>query len=64
VGAAKVDKYVGIDVAKSTLDLDVRPSGERHQYSNDADGIAHLVKQLRKVRPVLVVCEATGGWER
>lgn len=64
MGAAKVDKYVGIDVSKSTLDLDVRPRGERHQYSNDAAGIAQLVKQLRKVRPVLIVCEATGGWER
>jgi transposase len=28
------------------------------------DGIAALVKQVRQLRPALVVCEATGGWER
>jgi Transposase len=41
-----------------------RPAGDRYQQANDADGIAQLIKQLRKVRPALVVCEATGGWER
>lgn len=64
MSGAKVDKYVGIDVSKTTLDLMVRPTGTRHQQSNDADGIAQLVKQLRRLRPTLVVCEATGGWER
>lgn len=64
MGEAKVDKYVGIDVSKNTLDLMVRPTGTRQQQSNDADGIAHLVKQLRHIRPKLVVCEATGGCER
>src|SRR4051812_34498633 len=46
------------------LDVMVRPTGDRHQQANDAEGIAQLIKQLRKVRPALVVCEATGGWER
>src|SRR5919198_6513981 len=59
-----MDKYIGIDVSKSTLDLLVRPTGTRHQQANDADGIAQLVKDLRQLRPALVVCEATGGWER
>ena len=64
MGVAKVDKFVGIDVSKTTLDLMVRPTGTRQQQGNDADGIAQLIKQLRKIRPALVVCEATGGWER
>jgi transposase len=64
VGVAKADKFVGIDVSKTMLDLMVRPTGTRQQQANDADGIAQLVKQLRQVRPALVVCEATGGWER
>src|SRR5438045_282859 len=42
----------------------VRPIGTRQQQANDAAGIAQLVKQLRRLRPALVVCEATGGWER
>lgn len=64
MGVAKVDKFVGIDVSKTMLDLMVRPTGTRQQQANDADGIAQLVKQLRQLRPALVVCEATGGWER
>jgi transposase len=64
VGQPKMDKYVGIDVSKNTLDLIVRPTGTRQQQPNDVDGIAALVKQVRQLRPALVVCEATGGWER
>jgi transposase len=64
VGVAKVDKFVGIDVSKTMLDLMVRPTGTRQQQANDEDGIAQLIKQLRKIHPALVVCEATGGWER
>lgn len=57
-------KFVGIDVSKAALDAAVRPRGERHQWRNDADGIAALVKRIRRLRPTLVVCESTGGWER
>ncbi len=56
---AKVDKYVGIDVSKNTLDLLVRPTGTRLQRPNDADGIAYLVKQLRRMRPKKVALVAS-----
>jgi transposase len=59
-----VDRFVGIDVSKATLDVMIRPTGERHQLANEAEGVALLVKRLKRVRPTLVVCEATGGWER
>ena len=32
-------EYVGIDVAKATLDVAVRPSGETWQVTNDEAGI-------------------------
>ena len=64
MGVAKTAKYVGIAVSKDTLDRLVRPTGAQHQHPNDADGIAQIVKFLRRQRPTLVVCEATGGWER
>jgi transposase len=64
VGQPKVDKYAGIDVSKNTLDLMVRPTGTRQRSANDPDGVAQLVQQLRQLRPALIVCEATGGWER
>ena len=64
MGAVKLDKYVGIDVSETRLDLMVRPTGARYQHANDTEGIARLVRQLRQLRLVLVVCEATGGSER
>ncbi|MFD1732816.1 IS110 family transposase [Deinococcus malanensis] len=42
----------------------VIPTGERLAVSNDPDGLATLVQQLSLEAPTLVVCEATGGWER
>lgn len=55
--------YVGVDVAKASLDLAVRPAGEHWTTSNDERGIAQAVGQLRSLHPRLVVLEATGGFE-
>jgi transposase len=55
--------WVGIDVAKATLDLHLLPSGQRHSLANNSTG--H--QQLRNVLPdppgCLIVLEATGGYE-
>jgi transposase len=56
--------FVGLDVAKATLDVALRPSGEQWSVSNDEAGVAALVDRLRPLPPTLVVCEATGGFER
>jgi transposase len=56
-------RCVGIDVAKATLDVQVRPSDERWSVANDEAGIRTLVEQLRAVAPTQVVLEATGGYE-
>src|SRR2546428_12075745 len=56
--------FVGLDVAKATLDVALRPSGEQWQVPNDEAGVAVLVDRLRPLPPALVVCEATGGFER
>ena len=55
---------VGIDVAKERLDTVVRPSGEHWSVANDEAGMAALVARLRPLGPALIVCEATGGFER
>ena len=55
--------FVGIDVAKATLDVAVRPTGATFQVANDPDGIAVLIDRLRPLTPALVVLEATGGYE-
>ena len=55
---------VGVDVAKDRLDVAVRPSGEAWSETNDEAGVTALVARLRPLGPALVVCEATGGFER
>ena len=56
--------FVGVDVAKGTLDVALRPGGERWSATNDEAGVTALVARLRPLAPALVVCEATGGFER
>jgi len=56
--------FVGLDVAKATLDVALRPSGEHWSVPNDEAGAGALVERLRPLHPTLVVCEATGGFER
>jgi hypothetical protein len=55
---------VGSDVAKTQLDVAVRPAGEQWQAPNDEQGVAALVERLTHLVPTLVVLEATGGLER
>ena len=54
--------YTGLDIAKATLQLHLQ--GRQHALPNTAQGHALLVKLLRAVPGVHVVCEATGGYER
>ncbi len=56
--------YVGIDVSKATLDVHVHPSFESLSVVNAPDGIAILTARMVKIKPALVVFEATAGFER
>ncbi len=58
-----MDRFVGIDVAESTLDLAVEPGGEPWTVTNDAAGIQELVSRVTALAPSLIVLEATGGYE-
>ena len=55
--------YVGIDVAKARVDVDIRPEGDSCVVSNDDTGIAALVVQMRELNPAAVVLEASGRLE-
>lgn len=56
--------YLGLDIAKRTLDLSVHPALTQRAYTNDAAGYATLVAALRPVAgPIQIICEATGGYE-
>lgn len=54
--------YAGLDIAKATLQLHLQ--GRQHVLPNTAAGHAKLVKLLRPIAGVHLVCEATGGYER
>lgn len=56
--------FIGIDVAKDRLDVHVRPSGEAFTVARDGEGVAGLAERLRTLAPVLIVSEATGGFEQ
>src|SRR5258706_12911302 len=56
-------KFVGIDVSKATLDVDCLPVITPRQFSNDASGIAGVVKWLVGSGVERIVLEATGGYE-
>jgi transposase len=56
--------FVGIDVAKAHLDVALRPTGERWAVPNEDASIATLVTQIQAVSPVLIVLEASGGYQR
>lgn len=52
---------VGIDVSKGTLEVAVRPDASRWEVRNEEKDIERLVVRLQKLKPDLVVLEATGG---
>jgi len=58
-----MDCCIGIDVSKATLDIASLPTGESWTVTNDDLGLAELTPRLVALTPVLVVLEATGGFE-
>ena len=58
-----VEKFVGIDVSKSTLDVRIEPSVQALHVAYDEAGIRQVVSRLKELAPALIVMEATGGLE-
>jgi transposase len=55
--------YTSVDVSKTHLDVATTASSQSWRVANEPDGVEELVQQLRAIEPVLVVMEATGGFE-
>lgn len=55
--------YVGIDVAKASMDVAVHQSEQQWSFSNEDRGIIQAVSCLQGLAPALIVLEATGGIE-
>jgi len=56
--------YVGVDVSKKQLDVAIRPLGKIFAVGNHRRGIAQLVRRLKKLEPVCIAIDATGGLEK
>lgn len=55
--------FIGIDVAKTRLDVAIRPTEQQWQADYTDKGIQELVKQIAELNPALVLLEASGGFE-
>lgn len=58
-----MENYIGIDIAKHTFDLYCSSEQKVRHFENDRKGIRKAVKLVTKLRPKLIVMEATGGYE-
>ncbi len=55
--------FVGIDVAKATLEVALWPEGPGAQLANDVEGHDAILSMLSGREVTLIVLEATGGYE-
>jgi transposase len=58
-----IQKTLGIDVAKASLNVAIHPEGTVWSRHNEDSEFTALIKQLRQREPELIVLEATGGLE-
>ncbi|MBE0686066.1 MAG: IS110 family transposase [Anaerolineaceae bacterium] len=58
------ETIVGIDISKNKLDIQIQEDGQYYTCGNDIIDIGKLVEKLSKIQPVLIVLEATGGYEK
>lgn len=54
----------GVDVASKKLDARIGPKGPHQTFDNDAKGVSALAAFCRSHGALLVVMEATGGYEK
>ncbi len=55
--------FVGVDISKDQLDVHVLPDNIEFSCTRDEKGLRFLVKSLKEMSPVLIVLEATGGYQ-
>ena len=55
--------FIGIDIAKNTIDIHVLPSGESWTVGTTPTELAETVDRLAALKPTNIVMEATGGYE-
>ena len=61
---AKFETFVGVDIAKDSLDVCFLAADKRFTTTNDQAGFRQLLQELPTVGSCLIVAEATGGYQR
>ena len=59
-----MELFVGIDVAKATLEVKESLKGKTYSHRNTKSGVKKVVARMLEAKPNLVVLEATGGLEK
>lgn len=59
----QTELYAGIDISKSCIDVDTYPQSYGQRFENTEPGRTLAVQALMKLKPTLIVVEATGGYE-
>ncbi|MEZ6047823.1 MAG: IS110 family transposase [Planctomycetaceae bacterium] len=59
-----ITSFVGIDVAKETLEICILPEDTRKTVDYSSRGIQQILKLLPEIETCLVVVEATGAYQR
>jgi transposase len=55
--------YVGADISKDYLDVAIFGSDKKWRFTNDSSGIKQSLKVFKRLKPVQVIFESTGGLE-
>jgi transposase len=61
VSVGNIERNVGIDVGKDTLDIYIYELNKHWQVDNTLECVKSLVRQLKRYPLTRVVVEATGG---
>jgi len=56
-------KFVGIDIAKASMEVAVHEGKTCDTYTNDENGLAKLIVEMKRLSPDLIVMESTGSYE-
>jgi transposase len=59
-----ITRFVGIDIAKQSLDICILPEKKQCSFPYDDAGLKKLLRQLPAKGTCLIVMEATGGYQR
>jgi transposase len=62
--ATRSSVFVGVDISKKSLEVATHNGNSLRNFSNDDKGIPQLIASMLELKPVLVVVEATGGYEQ